>query len=216
MVVVGHRRRHVHAFPTAYACAPCEVDILEVQEEARVEAAELVEHSSAHQRRTRAGTEDRRWNLVAFGGKTTDMAFERDAKPVNPKSRRIDATVGCKPYLRRQGPHAGMTLSHLEQLSYRGGIERRIVVQQEQPVTACRLDAGVGRRRKAAVLGQLEQLCLGMGRTQRSGSAVLRPVVDHEDLARAMNSRECRVQRSDAGEQQFSSVEVDDDGAQEH
>jgi hypothetical protein len=215
-MVPDHRVRDVEHAPAGHARAPRHVDVVEVEEDVGVDPADVLEHRPPQHRGPAAGPED----LGSLGARRLDRLAEepvvRDAEDVQADAGRVDE-VGPRgeAHLHRHPSDVrGEGLG--EHPLQRQAVDRRVVVEQDDPLAARPRQRGVDSRREPEVRVVLDERDVGELAPQHRARSVPRVVVGDHDLGLQAGGEQRLAQREQALAQQAGRVAVDDDGADVH
>ena len=202
----------VESTPSAHSRPPRDVGVLEIREERLIEAADLVEHPRAVQRRATTDAEHLRRLPLAFVDGSTEQPIGGHAELIDLDSGRVDdARAGSKSQLGRNRPGRVVGSRCRKQLSKRPPFHRNVVVEQCDPLAARTLDAAHDCRREANVLLDHQQPGLGKAVADEIRRLVARSVVHDQELRVLVEIRRRLRDRAEAIEQKPRSPERHDD-----
>ena len=203
--MVGDARGHVDAAPAGGAGAPGDVGVLAEREEARVEAADRIEHRATVEGDARGCAEDL-LDRAAFDGRRAREAVEPDAQPVDHQpcgvdrvAPRVEAHLAAR---RSDARHAGRA----EERDRGARLELGVVVDEQDPLAR----GGLHPRHDPA--GETEVAALGEDAGPGRGHP-FNAVVDDQYLRVQRGER--GAQRLEAGGEQRPAPLRDHDGADE-
>ena len=201
VVVADYRARGAQGAPARHPGAPRQVGVLEREEERRIEPAELVEHPPAQQRGAAARPEDLD-GLGAVGARgLAEPAVEGDPEAVDPDPGRVDHTRRRRePHLRGDSSDVVRAAPRREHVRDAVGLDRGVVVEQQDPIPACAPQAGADGSGEAAVLGQRDQLRGGSAARDQFGRSVAGAVVDEDELGRNLQHAQRALDRLETGD----------------
>ena len=172
------------------AGAEPEVDILVVDEERLVEAAELPQDVAAPERRASRGAEDLDLVLVLAAVVLPVAAWMREERPVEHVTSAVDRPRRIhEHHLRGGGGGVGMALEACGELLQPGGLGLGVVVEERHVDAACGLDSAVVGSGEAEVVPELDDPHFGVVLADELEGAVRRAVVGDDHFERAVRLR---------------------------
>ena len=148
--MVGDARRHVDAAPAGGPRAPGDVRVLAEREEARVEAADRVEHRATVEGDARRCAEHL-LDRAAVDGRCSREPVEGDPQPVDDEPGGVDRVAArVEADLAAGGADLGRP-GRAQQRDGRARLELGVVVDEQDPFARRRLEAGDDAAREAEV-----------------------------------------------------------------
>ena len=206
-VVVGDARGHVDAAPAGGAGAPGDVGVLAEREEARVEAADRVEHRATVKGDARGCAEDL-LDRAAFDRRRAREPVEPDAQPVDHQPRGVDRVAprveAHLPARRSDARHPGRA----EEGDRGARLELGVVVDEQDPLARGGLHPRHDPAGEAEVAALGQDPCAGRGGTTPS-------VLLSTTKSSASSGDNASRSACEAGVEQRPAPLRDDDGADE-